>query len=401
VGRALGRTGKLRVIAGLAVASLALAACGSSNTPAASTTSAPATSSAASSSSAPAPSSSSVAPSSSDTGSSSSVAPTSGSGSSSASGTGTPGKKLEVGLAFDTGGRGDGTFNDSAATGADKAKKDLGVDVTELEASSDDDRPPNLPLLTSQKKNPIITVGFLWSDTLTTIAKANPDTTYAIVDSVVDLPNVKSLVFAEEQGSFLVGAAAALKTKSNQLGFIGGQEGALIKRFEAGFIAGAKAVNPDIKIESQYLGPEGDNTAWSSPDKAKTIAKGWYDSGVDIIYSAAGGSGAGTIEAAVEAGGGKWAIGVDSDQYLLSSDAQKKVILTSMLKRVDEAVYQTIEQVQNGDTTGGVKLFDLKVDGVGYSTSGGYLDDVKDKLEDYKAKIVSGEIKVPTDPAGL
>jgi basic membrane protein A len=317
----------------------------------------------------------------------------------------TGGPALDVGLAFDTGGRGDGTFNDSAGRGADQAKTDLGVNVTELEAASDDDRTPNLTLLSSEKKNPIVTVGFLWTDTLTTIAGQNPDINYAIVDSTVDLPNVTGLVFAAEQGSFLVGAAAALKTTTCKIGFIGGQEGELIGQFEAGFKAGAKAVRPDIEIQSAYLGPTGDNTAWTSPDKAKTIAKGWYDGGTDIIYSAAGGSGQGTIDAAVEAtaaGTQKWAIGVDSDQYLLAQPEQQKVILTSMLKRVDEAVYQYIEAAQQlpaGQITGGVKVYDLSTNGVGYSTEGGYLDDVVPTLEDYKAKIVSGEIKVPTDPA--
>ena len=144
------------------------------------------------------------------------------------------GEALQVGLAFDTGGRGDGTFNDSAASGADLAEEQLGVTVTELEANSDDDRVPNLTTLTNNKNNPIIAVGFLWTDTVAAAAAANPDLTYAIIDSVVDEPNVKSLVFAEEQGSFLVGAAAALKSTTCKIGFIGGQEGALIKRFEAG-----------------------------------------------------------------------------------------------------------------------------------------------------------------------
>ena len=312
------------------------------------------------------------------------------------------GTALKVGLAYDTGGRGDGTFNDSAGNGADRAKADLGVAVDELEASSDDDRVPNLTLLSSQKDNPIIAVGFLFGDALNTIAAANPDLTYGIIDSVVDQPNVKSLVFAEEQGSFLVGAAAALKTTTCHIGFIGGQQGALIKRFEAGYIAGAKAVRPDIEIESSYLGAEGDNAAWNSPDKAKEIAKSWYADGTDIVYSAAGGSGAGTIEAAVEAtaaGTQKWAIGVDQDQYLTATPDQQKIILTSMVKRVDQAVYQTIEAVQNGDTAGGTKLFDLSVDGVGYSTSGGYLDAYVPNLEKYKAEIIAKTITVPTDPA--
>jgi basic membrane protein A len=307
---------------------------------------------------------------------------------------------LKLGIAYDTGGRGDGTFNDAAAAGADKAKTDLGYTLDELEATSDEDRTPNLTALTENGDNPIIAVGFLFSDALGTIAAANPDTTYAIVDGFVDpavAPNVLNLGFAENEGSFLVGAAAALKSETGHIGFIGGQEIDLIKKFEAGYIAGAKAVNPDIKIESQYLGAAGDNAAWGSPDKAKEIALGWYADGADVIYTAAGGSGAGTIEAAVEAD--KWAIGVDSDQYLTVGDPEaQKHILTSMLKRVDVAVYLTAEAVAKGDTSSVPAAFDLSVDGVGYATSGGYVDDIVPQLEQFKADIISGKITVPVKP---
>ena len=189
-----------------------------------------------------------------------------------------------------------------------------------------------------------------------------------------------------------------MKSATGTIGFIGGQEIDLIKKFEAGYIAGAKAINPDIVVKSQYLGAAGDNAAWGSPDKAKEIALAWYKDGADIVYTAAGGSGRGTIEAAVEAGDGKWAIGVDSDEYFVDTDEQKAHRLTSMLKRVDNAVFQTAEAVLNGDLSGGFKTFDLSTDGVGYATSGGYLDDVVDQLEELKAKVISGEIVVPTQP---
>lgn len=316
----------------------------------------------------------------------------------STAGSGAPaaGSAVTAGVAFDTGGRGDGTFNDSAGRGLDKAVSELGVKKVELEATKDEDRKTNLDLLVTQKANPVIGVGFLFGDPMLELAKANPKTTFGIVDSVVDAPNVRSLVFAENEGSFLVGAAAALKSKTGHIGFIGGQEIDLIKKFEAGYIAGAKAVKPDIKIESKYLGPAGDNSAWGNVAGAKEIAKGWYDAGADVIYTAAGGSGAGTIAAAVEAD--KWAIGVDSDQYLTAKPDEQKHILTSMIKRVDVAVFQTVKAVADGDTTGGIITFDLKADGVGYATSGGYLDDVKDKLDAFKADIISGKIKVPTKP---
>jgi basic membrane protein A len=304
---------------------------------------------------------------------------------------------IVAGVAFDTGGRGDGTFNDSAGVGADRAASELGVEVKELEATVDEDRKANLELLAGDGANVIVGVGFMFTDPMAEVAAANPDVTFGIVDSVVDAPNVKSLVFAEEQGSFLVGAAAALKCGCDKIGFIGGQEIDLIKKFEAGYIAGAKQINPDIVVESKYLGPAGDNSAWGNVAGAKEIAAGWYADGVEVIYTAAGGSGAGTIEAAIEAG--KWAIGVDSDQYLTAgSEDAKKVILTSMLKRVDVAVFETIKAVADGDTAGGIKVFDLSVDGVGYATSGDYLTEFVDQLEALKADIISGKITVPTAP---
>jgi basic membrane protein A len=309
-----------------------------------------------------------------------------------------PSGDLNVGLAFDTGGRGDGTFNDSAAAGADKAATDLGATIDELEATTAEDRKPNLETLTANGDNPIIAVGFAFGEGLAEVAANNPDTIYANVDGYYDgaTPNVLFLGFAEHEGSFLVGAAAALKSQTGTIGFIGGQEIDLIKKFEAGYTAGAKYINPDIKVNVQYLGAAGDNNAWNSPDKAKEIANGWYADGADIIYTAAGGSGAGTIAAAVESD--KWAIGVDSDQWASATPEQQAHILTSMLKRVDVAVYETIKAAQDGTLAGGFATYDLKVDGVGYSTSGGYLDDVKDQLEQIKADIVSGKIVVPTAP---
>ena len=310
------------------------------------------------------------------------------------------GDGFTAGIAFDTGGRGDGTFNDSAAAGADRAKSELGVKLQELEANVDEDRKANLELLAKAGDPVIVGVGFMFTDPMTEIAKANPDLHFGIVDSCVDpsVTNVSCLLFAEQEGSFLVGAAAALKSESGHIGFIGGQEIDLIKKFEAGYIAGAKYINPDIKIESKYLGPAGDNSAWGNVDGAKEIAAGWYADGADVIYTAAGGSGAGTIQAAAEAG--KWAIGVDSDQYLTVGDPElQKHILTSMIKRVDVAVFETIKAVKGGDTSGGAKIFDLKNDGVGYATSGGFVDDIKSQLDDIKAKIVSGEIEVPVDPS--
>lgn len=274
----------------------------------------------------------------------------------------------------------------------------MGATVKTLEPKTAEDRAKNLNLLVEDDSNPVIAVGFAFGDDLKKIAPANPKTTFAIVDSVVEADNVKSLVFAEEQGSYLVGAAAGLKTKTNKVGFIGGVEMELIKKFEAGFVAGVKATNPGATVDIKYISPAGDFSGFGDPAKAKEIATGMYEGGADVIFHAAGGSGNGLFEAAAAAGDGMWAIGVDSDQYLTASPDQQKHILTSMLKRVDVAVYGAIKEFSDGNTKGGVEVYDLSKDGVGYSTSGGYLDDIKDELEAIKADIVSKKITVPTAP---
>ncbi|MEL0141275.1 MAG: BMP family ABC transporter substrate-binding protein [Acidimicrobiaceae bacterium] len=301
-----------------------------------------------------------------------------------------------LGIAFDTGGRGDGTFNDAAGRGADKAAADLGVSVDELEAITEEDRGPNLEALVENGNNPIIAVGFAFGDALAPIAEANPDVFFGWIDGYYDGANVITTGFAEHEGSFLVGVAAALNSPNGNVGFIGGQEIDLIKKFEAGFTAGAQAVNPDIVVHSQYLGAAGDNSAWGSPDKAKEIALAWFADGTDVVYTAAGGSGRGTIEAAVEAGDGKFAIGVDSDECAFDTDEQKEHRLTSMLKRVDTAVFLITEAVQNGTAEGGFQPFDLSNDGVGYATTCGNLsDDVIDQIEAFKEQIVAGDLVVP------
>ena len=306
-----------------------------------------------------------------------------------------------LGLAFDTGGRGDGTFNDMAGQGADNAEANLSIAVQELEATSDQDRQPNLEALAAAGNKLVVAVGFAFGDALGPIAEANPDVYFGWIDGYYDGPNIITTAFSEQEGSFLVGAAAALKSQTGKIGFIGGQEIDLIKRFEAGYIAGAKAVNPDIVVESAYLGAAGDNAAWGSPDKAKEIAGAWYADGADVVYTAAGGSGRGMIEAAVEAGEGKWAIGVDNDECSFDTEEQKAHRLTSMLKRVDTAVEEMAKNVQDGTAEGGFYTFNLANDGVGYATTCGNIDDIVDQLEDFKAQIVAGDIDVPTSPEGL
>jgi basic membrane protein A len=311
-----------------------------------------------------------------------------------------PAEGVPVGLLFDITGRGDKSFNDAAAAGLDQAVEEFGVVPSESTPTGDGDRAERLNGLVDQGNELIIGVGFLWGDAVTAGAEANPDVNFAIVDSVVDLPNVASLVFAEEQGSFLVGAAAALKSQTGTVGFIGGVENDLIKRFEAGFTAGAKAANPDIEVLVAYITQPPDFSGFNDPARGKEIAAGQYESGADVIYSAAGASGLGAFEAAAEAGapGEVWAIGVDSDQYELVSPELQPYILTSMLKKVDVAVYENVKAFAEGSPQTGVQVFDLAAGGVGYSTSGGFVDDIADQLDAFAEQIISGEIEVPTAP---
>jgi basic membrane protein A and related proteins len=305
---------------------------------------------------------------------------------------------LKVGMAYDIGGRGDQSFNDSAAAGLDKAKTDLGIETKEAEASAgeaDSAKEERLRVLATSGYNPVIAVGFAYSAAMAKVAKEFPDTEFAIIDDAAAVgDNIANLVFAEEQGSYLVGFAAGLKTKTDNVGFIGGVDVPLIHKFEAGYEAGAKAANPKIKVQVKYLTQPPDFTGFNDPAKGKTAANGMYDAGADIIYAAAGGSGGGVFEAA-QATGNK-AIGVDSDQYKTADPKVKDVIMTSMLKQVNVAVNDFITQVNDGNFTAGTTVYDLKKDGVGYSTSGGQIDDIVDQLEAQKAKIVSGETTVPS-----
>ena len=305
---------------------------------------------------------------------------------------------LKVGLAYDIGGRGDQSFNDAAAAGLDKAKADLGIETKELEASNGEPesaKEERLRVLATAGYNPVIAVGFAYSGSVAKVAKEMPDTKFAIIDDAAAVgDNIANLLFASEQGSFLVGVAAALKTKTNNVGFVGGVDVPLINTFQAGYEAGVKAANPKAKVQVKYLTQPPDFSGFGDPAKGKTAAAGMFDAGADIVFQVAGGSGGGVFEAA-QAAGGK-AIGVDSDQYNTADPKVKDVIMTSMLKKVDVAVFDFISSVNDDKFTAGTTTYDLAKDGVGYSTSGGQIDDIKTQLEDYKAKIISGEITVPT-----
>ena len=310
------------------------------------------------------------------------------------------GEDITAALVFDIGGRGDQSFNDSAAAGLDRAADFLRVNTTEASPNPDGSNRAELLQLSADGADLVIGVGFLFGESITEVAANNPDTYFGIIDSAPDgTDNLAGLVFAEHEGSFLVGAAAALKSDSGIVGFIGGVDIPLIRRFHAGFEAGVHAVDPSIEILDAYVTEPPDFDGWSQPAEGKIIAQSMYEAGADVIYHAAGGTGAGLFEAAKEfseAGGSKvWAIGVDSDQYWTSAEEVRPYILSSMLKRVDVAVYSTIERVVKGTFSGGVTVFDLAANGVGYSISGGFLNDIIPQLEDFKQQIIRGDIVVP------
>ena len=309
-------------------------------------------------------------------------------------------EELKVGLAYDTGGRGDKSFNDSAYAGVEAAIADLGGTVQEASPNADaSDRADLLTQLADDGYNPVIAVGFAYSDVIGDVAQQYPDVTFAQVDgSVADAgspENMTGLLFAANQGSFLGGVAAALKSETGQVGFVGGVETPLIQSFEAGYEAGAKAVNPNIVVNAQYISPAGDFSGFNDPAKGQIVAQGMYDAGADIVYAAAGGSGIGVFQAA--AASSKRAIGVDSDQYESVGDpALQPVIMTSVLKRVDLAVEAFITDFAEGSVSGGEDVVnDLSTDGVGLATSGGFIEDIQPQIDEYKQKIIDGEITVP------
>jgi basic membrane protein A and related proteins len=316
----------------------------------------------------------------------------------------------KVGVVYDIGGRGDKSFNDSAYAGLQAAEKEQGdkLQAKDIEPNPDgSNRKELLDGLADEGYGLIFGIGFLFSEDITKSATESPDSTFAVIDGSSNLckkpdSNLLCITFKEEQGSFLVGAAAALKTKSNTVGFVGGLEGDLIKKFQAGYEAGVKYIadqkGKDIKVLVDYAGntPE----AFRNPAKGKELALKQIGQGADVIYHASGGTGAGVIAAA--ASKKKFAIGVDSDQSLTADPAEQKWILTSMLKRVDNAVQQTINTYVAGSLKGGSQSLGIKEGGIDYAQNQynkDLLGDIPTTLDELKQKIISGEIKVPTKPA--
>ncbi len=319
---------------------------------------------------------------------------------------------LLVGLVFDIGGKGDKSFNDSASRGLAWAKADFEIKRIELEPGVDADREVNLRNLAMIGYDLIIGVGFLFTDAISTIADEFPDTKFAIVDGFIpDKPNVMAMLFPEPHGSYLVGMIAgmkALEDGKDTVGFVGGMDIPLIRGFEAGYIAGVKNVFPECKILSAYAGDTGQ--AFADPVKGKELALSQYDNGAWIIYHASGLTGAGVFEAGKERK--RYVIGVDSNQNYMGyiEETGENFGLTSMLKQVDVSVYLAVKAAVEGTFKGGIEVFgldrtvtigDTTYAGVGYAIDKYNVDlvsaEIIAKVEEAKAKIISGEIVVPTE----
>jgi len=313
-------------------------------------------------------------------------------------------KKL-VGIAFDLGGKEQPGFNQLAYIGFKTFLKThpgwTEKDLQGNNADTDATRAQRLKLLISAGANPIVVVGYSYENALKEVAAANPNVKFSIVDdNIAGANNVEGLEFHAEEGSYLVGVAAALTTKTNSVGFIGGVNIPLIQSFEAGFKAGVYKVNPKIKYQSTYASNPPDMSGFNAPDKGHEAALGMFQNGADVVYSAAGSTGQGAHKAAFELGKGHWSIGVDADEALYASNAKyKSVILTSALKNVDVGVNSFLSDVVAGTFKADVHYFDASNDGVGFTTTGNHLSAATiAKLNTIKYSLASGAIVVPTDP---
>lgn len=280
-------------------------------------------------------------------------------------------------IIFDLGGKFDKSFNEAAYAGAERWAKETGGTYKELEMQSEAQREQALRRLAESGANPVVMTGFAFGDVLGQVAPDFPDTKFAIIDMVVDQPNVKSVVFTEDQGSYLVGMMAALASKTGTVGFVGGMDIPLIRRFGCGYAQGVKAVKPDATVILNMTGS--DPSAWNNPVKGAEIAKSQQSQGADVIYAAAGGTGVGVLQAAADMG--ILSIGVDSNQNYLHPGQ----VLTSMMKRVDNAVYDAFKE--GTDLVAGVNVMDLKSGGVDYA------------MDDNNAALVTPEMKAAVDAA--
>ncbi len=294
----------------------------------------------------------------------------------------------EPAIIYDLGGKFDKSFNEAAYRGAERWKKETGENYREVELQNDAQREQALRRFAEAGANPIVTVGFAFASTLEKVAPDYPDTKFVIVDMVVNQPNVRSVVFKEHEGSYLVGMLGAMKSKTGKLGFVGGMDIPLIRRFACGYVQGVKAVNPDAVVFQNMTGTT--PAAWNDPVKGAELAKAQIAQGADVIYHAAGGTRRGVLQAAADAG--VYGIGVDSNQnYMFPGH-----VLTSMMKRVDNAVYEAFKAGPGMST--GLVVLGLKEGGVDYAYDEYNKDlitpEMKAKVDEAKQKIIDGEIVV-------
>ena len=299
--------------------------------------------------------------------------------------------KVHVGIVFDIGGKDDRSFNAAAYEGVLRAKKDFPIVLRDVEPGDPTSIEPAMRAFAEREFDLIIGVGFAQTPIMQQVAKDYPNINFAIIDGVIELPNVASLVFKEHEGSYLVGMIAARKSKTGTIGFIGGMDIPLIHRFETGYEEGARAVNPSIRVIDNYVGVT--DAAWNNPGKGKELAVAQISKGVDVIFTAAGNSGLGAFDA-VEPYDDRYVIGVDSNQNWVKPGH----VLTSMVKRVDNAVYQIVSDRVSGKFQGGIHVYGLENNGVGYALDQ-YNEalippDVLKDVEAAKQKIIRGQIQV-------
>lgn len=314
-------------------------------------------------------------------------------------------KEIVIGLSTDEGGLNDKSFNQSANEGVKKAEAEGGIKYTAIEAQKKEEYETNLQSLVDNNSDLVFAIGYQLADAVKNVSTNNPDKKFCIIDSVVESDNVQSVTFKEQEGSFLMGVIAGLTTKTNKVGFIGGKDMESIQKFEIGFAAGVKAVNPEAA--AGLISADGKNPgttvkyaeSFSDTNKGKELALSLYGAGCDVIYHAAGGVGTGMFTATKELrdkGQEVWAIGVDKDQAVELSD-YADVILSSMMKRVDNATYEASRSMVDGTFKAGSKVLGIAEDGVGMAptTSNNTAPEVVEKAKEYEAKIKNGEIVVP------
>jgi basic membrane protein A and related proteins len=298
--------------------------------------------------------------------------------------------EINPAVVYDRGGKTDRSFNEAAYNGAERYKSETGTEYRDFEIQDDAQREQGLRRFARDGHSPIFAIGFGHQAAVEAVAPEFPETQFVIIDAVIDQPNVRSITFKEEEGSYLVGMLAAMKSETGTIGFVGGQDVPLIGKFACGYVGGAKAANADIRVIQNTTGTTGE--AWNDPVRGGELARSQIDQGADVIFHAAGGTGTGVLQAAADAG--KFGIGVDSNQNMLHPGS----VLTSMVKRVDNAVYATLEEAANDAWTPGHVVLGLAEDGVAYAVDENnealLTPEMTEAAEAAKAQIVAGETVV-------